>query len=100
MNARAEILSELRAKRELLEHEAEIWRQRARVEELVRAAEKAEHALETARPASQSAIENYFSQGATGPMPGIDSMRQAELQERAITARHAADAAKLQLKAS
>ena len=79
--------------------DAEFWRQRARVDALVRSAEKAEAALKNARPASASAIENWQASGGQGQMPGLDSLGQARLQENAIRARRVADAAQLQLKA-
>jgi hypothetical protein len=76
--------------------EADLWRKRAAVA-LTRAAERAESALKNSRPASAATIENHFANGGTGPLPGLDSMAQARLQENAILARRAADAAQLQL---
>lgn len=92
MNARTKTqsLEELRtARAKLLKQEAALWAQRQKLAELERAAERAESDLKNVRGATSSEIENWAANGCIAPMPGIDSMGLARLQEKAIRARDA-----------
>jgi|GEM_PF-6048126 hypothetical protein len=83
-------LEELHAVRaKMLKQEAALWEQSAKHEELERAAEWAEADLKNSRYATTAAIENHFASGGVGPLPGLDSMGLARLQENAILARNA-----------
>lgn len=78
----------------MLERETELWRQHERIAGLEREAEKAEAAVKNARVASSAAIENHFANnGGAGLLPGVDSLKQAEMQQHALLARRAANIA-------